>query len=222
MASALVAGSSRAKVVFLILLLFSSGLSAPTASALQRYQLGHDFSQLNFPVMQPSSLNSRGSFFFSNAEVSPSSGSNSPTSAEGQTPTFSQIPVTGSGADYIYERQGNIYNVFPESILENGGSPFTLVAFGPLLSVWLDSERRRSRFRIYVEILDLLRKGPMSPYEISFHLGLNSKRTREYIEFLADKKFLDCSGQDGRFVCTITVPGAILVENLKMILNESE
>ena len=38
----------------------------------------------------------------------------------------------------------------------------------------------------------------MSPYEISFHLGLNSKRTREYIEFLGDKKFLDCSDQEGR------------------------
>jgi predicted transcriptional regulator len=222
LASALVL-ESRAKAVFLILLLFSSGLSAPAASALQRYQLGHDFSQLNSPIMQPSPLNGRGPFFFSYVVGSPSSGGNFPTSAEGQIPSLlSQIPVTGSGVDYIYVRQGNVYNIFPENILENGGSPYSLVPFGPLLSVWLDSERRRSRFRIYVEILDLLRKGPMSPYEISFHLGLNSKRTREYIEFLADKKFLDCSDQEGRFLCTITTPGAIFVENLKMILNESE
>ena len=147
MASALVAGSNRAKVVFLILLLFSSGLSAPTASPLQRYQLGHDFSQLNFPVVQPSALNGHGSFFFSSVEGSPISGSNFPTSAEGQIPSlFFQIPVTGSGADYIYERQGNVYNVFPESILVNGGRPIPLSQFGPLLSVWLDSERRNRDF----------------------------------------------------------------------------
>jgi len=217
--------SCRAKAIFLILLLLSSGLSALTASAIQSYEFDHGFFQLDFlPLTQPSGPNGGGAFF-SGVVVQGgiTSDSYAPTSAEGETlSSLQQIPITGSGVNYFYAREGNTYTVFPENILENGGSPLSLVAFAPLISVWLDSERRISRFRIYVEILDLLRKGPMSPYEISFHLGLNSKRTREYIEFLADKKFLDCSDQDGRFVCTITTLGAILVENLKIILNESE
>jgi len=150
------------------------------------------------------------------------SDSYSTTSAEGETPSsLPQIPFTGSGVNYFYAREGNTYAVFPESILENGGSPLSLVTFAPLVSVWLDSERRRSRFRIYVEILDLLKKGPMTPYEVSFHLRLNSKRTREYIEFLADKKFLDCSDEEGKLLCSITMPGATFVDNLRMILDEN-
>jgi predicted transcriptional regulator len=224
MASARVTqNSSSAKAVFLILLLLSAGLSAPTASALQRSQLGGDFSQLNLPVPQTTSNPNAGAFFFSYFGASTNGGVYSPTSSEGETPnSLPQIPVLGSSGDYFYIRQGNDYNFFPENVLENGGSPYALVAFGPLLSVWLDSERRRSRFRIYVEILDLLRKGPMTPYEVSFHLRLNSKRTNEYIEFLAEKKFLDCIDQEGKLVCTITTPGATFVENLKTILDQSE
>ncbi|MGI0092445.1 MAG: winged helix-turn-helix domain-containing protein [Nitrososphaerales archaeon] len=92
----------------------------------------------------------------------------------------------------------------------------------PLLFVWLDSERRRSRFRIYVEILDLLKKRPMTPYEISFHLRLNSKRTKDYVEFLAEKKFLDCSDRGARLVCSITSSVATFVENMRMTLVESQ
>jgi predicted transcriptional regulator len=62
----------------------------------------------------------------------------------------------------------------------------------------------------------------MTPYEVSFHLRLNSKRTNEYIEFLAEKKFLDCTDQEGKLVCTITTLGATFVENLKTILDQSE
>ena len=147
----------------------------------------------------------------------------SPTSAEGESlSSLPQTLFTGSGVNYFYAREGNTYTVIPENILENGGNPLSLVAFGPLLTVWLDSERRRSRFRIYVEILDLLKKGPMTPYELSFRLRLNSKRTREYIEFLAEKNFLECSDQKGRFICTITSTGATFVRNITMILGEGE
>jgi predicted transcriptional regulator len=216
--------SSRAKAMFLILLLLSSGLSAPTASAIQRYEFDHGFSQLSFlPATQPGP--NGGGAFFSGVVVQGgiTGDSYSPTSAEGETlSSLPQIPFTGSGLDYFYAREGNTYTIFPENMLENGGSPLSLVVFGPLLSVWLDSERRRSRFRIYVEILDLLKKGPMTPYEVSFHLRLNSKRTREYIEFLAEKSFLECSDQEGRSICTITSPGATFVQNMRMILGERE
>lgn len=202
--------SSGAKAVFLILLLLSAALSAPTASFLQRYQLG-----------APTSNSSGGVFFVRYVETSASSGSSSLRSADGEASNpVPQIPVTGSAGDYFYSRQGNVYNVYPENVLENGSNPYSLVVFGPLLSVWLDSERRRSRFRIYVEILDLLAKGPMTPYEVSFHLRLNSKRTNDYIEFLAGKKFLNYTDQEGKLVCTITTPGATFVENLRKILDQ--
>jgi predicted transcriptional regulator len=217
--------SSRAKAIFLILLLLSSGLSAPTASAIQSYEFDHGFFQLNFlPAIQPSGPNGGGAFF-SGVVVQGGivSDSYSPTSAEGETlGSLPQFPFSGSGVDYFYAREGNTYAFFPENILENGGSSLSLVVFGPLLAVWLDSERRRSRFRIYVEILDLLKKGPMTPYEVSFHLRLNSKRTIEYIKFLAEKNFLECSDQQGRFICTITSPGATFVQNMRLILGESE
>jgi predicted transcriptional regulator len=216
--------SSRAKAIFLILLLLSLGLSAPIGSAIQSYEFDHGFFQFNFlPVTQPSGPNDGGAFFsgvFVQGGIT--SDSYSPTSAEGETlSSLSQIPFIGSGVNYFYAREGNTYTVFPENILENGGSPLSLVAFAPLLSVWLDSERRRSRFRIYVEILDLLKKGPITPYEISFQLRLNSKRTKEYIEFLADKRFLDCSDQEGRLLCAITTSGATFVDNLRTILDEN-
>ncbi len=213
--------SSRAKAIFLILLLLSSGLSFPTASAIQRYEFSHDFFQPNLAMTQPSGPNSGGgASFFSNVPVSSIAGVGySSTSAQVETPgSLPLIPVTGSGADYFYARQGNVYNVFPERILENGGSPYALVAVGPLLSVWFDTEKRRSRFRIYVEILDLLRMGPMTPYEVSFHLRLNSKRTREYIELLLKRGFLEYSEQDGKAICAITEVGKSLAENIRAIL----
>ncbi|HKW04573.1 MAG TPA: winged helix-turn-helix domain-containing protein [Nitrososphaerales archaeon] len=201
----------RAKAFFLILLLLASGLSAPTASSFQRLEFSQNFFQLNSPVTFPSGSSGGGTFFF-----------NIGVSTVGDTVNTPSFSTTGSSANYIYVRQGNVYNVFPESILENGSGTYGVIVFSPLLSVWLDSERRRSRFRIYVEILDLLRKGPMTPYEVSFHLRLNSKRTRDFMAFLAEKKFLQFSDQEGRLLCTITPPGAIFVENLRAILDQSE
>ena len=97
----------------------------------------------------------------------------------------------------------------------------SLVAFAPLISVWLDSERERSRFRIYVERSGS-QKGTHDSLRVSFHLRLNSKRTKEFIEFLGDKKFLDCSDQEGRLLCAITTPGVTFVDNLRTILDENE
>jgi len=194
----------RAKAFFLMSLLLASGLSAATASSIQSFEFSQNFFQLNFPASLPPRPNGGGTFFI-NYIVN--------------TPLTSP---SGSSADYIFARQGNAYNVFPVNILENGGNPYSIAVFGPLLSVWLDSERRRSRFRIYVEILDLLRKGPITPYEVSFHLRLNSKRTRDYIEFLAEKNFLECSDRDGKMICSITAPGATFVENMRMILYKNE
>lgn len=215
--------SEKAKAIFLILLLLSSGISAPAATAIQRNQFNNALIQFNFSPQAQSSRPDVGFFFFSSFGGQGGTTGDPLTSAVGQTlSTLSQIPSTTSGVNYFYYRQGNAYYVFPENNIENGGNPVSLVLFGPLLTVWLDSEKRRSRFRIYVEILDLLKKGPMTPYEVSFHLRLNSKRTREFMEFLEEKDLLQCSDQDGRLICRITPSGGIFVQNVSMILGESE
>jgi len=216
------------------MLLLSIGLTLPASSAAQRYGFDREYSQLSLPGLQSfgpqSTTSDGGGFFFSYVYGSGENIVSNPhaffssidiQTEEGQS--FPLFAVSSSVTDYFYVRQGNVYYIFPQQdTFENGAdSPSAFFAFAPLLFVWLDSERRRSRFRIYVEILDLLKKGPMTPYEVSFHLRLNSKRTREFVEFLAEKKFLDCSEQEGKLVCSITESGFVLVENLRIILEEN-
>jgi predicted transcriptional regulator len=104
-----------------------------------------------------------------------------------------------------------------QNVESNRVSPLPFL-FAPLLQVWLDSERRRSRFRIYVEILDLLKGGPMTPYEVAFHLRLNRKKAREYLEFLKINSFLEFMECEGRVTYNITPVGKTFVENLKSVL----
>jgi len=122
--------------------------------------------------------------------------------------------------NYFFIRDVSALIIFPQTVLENGSSSSPSVPFAPLLLVWLDSERRRSRFRIYVEILEALRRGPMTPYEVSFYLRLNSKRTREYVEFLIKKGFLESTTIDGKTVCTVTESGKVLADSMKTILDK--
>ena len=125
--------------------------------------------------------------------------------------------TAGSAGDDIFVRQAGVYIIFPSSTLESS-RPSPFFAFTPLLLTWLESEKRRSRFRIYVEILDVLKQGPMTPYEVSFYLRLNSKRTRNYIEFLIRKEFLERTEQGERSVYEITPAGKTFLENLKTAL----
>lgn len=131
-------------------------------------------------------------------------------------------PIGGAGVFLLQDGQnGPVYVILRLNVESDRLSPTPLV-FAPILQVWLDSERRRSRFRIYFEILDALKRGPMTPYEIWFHLRLNPKRTKEYLEFLKKNSFLDCADQGGRTICSITAAGKTFVENLRMALESDK
>jgi predicted transcriptional regulator len=116
-------------------------------------------------------------------------------------------------------QNGEVLFTFRQNIESDRLAPAPLL-FAPLLQVWLDSNKRRSRLRIYVEILDILKEGAMTPYEISFRLRLNQKRTREYLEFLQKNSFVDCGEkEDGKRVFEITENGKAFVENLRSVLD---
>jgi predicted transcriptional regulator len=67
---------------------------------------------------------------------------------------------------------------------------------------------------------DILKEGAMTPYEISFRLRLNQKRTKEYLEFLQKNSLVDCEEkEDGKRVCEIAENGKVFFENLRSVLD---
>jgi predicted transcriptional regulator len=84
-------------------------------------------------------------------------------------------------------------------------------------AVWTDSSRRRSRFQIYVEILELLRSGPLTPFEVAFHGRLNHKRAKEYIASLHNNGYLELVEEGGRVICVLSADGGSLVERARGI-----
>jgi predicted transcriptional regulator len=196
------APSREVKAAFLILLFLSSGFLLPISSAIQNYEINKS---------------SGGNFY-----VDFQTGDSQNQAPQGGVPVslLQSVPAEPSQkmGDFFYIRDGNNFIFIPQLSPENG-SPTLAIPFSPLL-VWLDSERRRSRFRIYVEILELLKNRSMSTFEISFLLRLNSKRTKEYIDFLAAKGFLESSVTDGKNVCTVTEEGKKYVESIRTVMEK--
>ena len=102
-----------------------------------------------------------------------------------------------------------------------GSSPSMAPTSSSLLAVmpnlWADHSRKRSRFEVYLEILELLKRGPLTPFEIAFYARLNHKRTKEYINFLERKGYLELSDEDGRTVCVLSTSGGSVVERVRSI-----
>ena len=73
--------------------------------------------------------------------------------------------------------------------------------------LWLDASKRRSRSQIYIEIVELLTRGPMTPFEIAFYARLNHKRTKAYLEFLKSSGYLEVVDEDGRTMYILTPGG---------------
>jgi predicted transcriptional regulator len=86
--------------------------------------------------------------------------------------------------------------------------------------IWWDFSQRRSRFEIYVEILELMKQGPMTPFEIAFYARLNHKRTREYTEFLEEASFLQAVIQEGKTLYTLTKEGRGFLDRVQSLLAE--
>jgi len=84
--------------------------------------------------------------------------------------------------------------------------------------VWWDFFQRRSKFEIYVEMLELMKRGPMTPFEVAFYARLNHKRTKEYAEFLAEAGYLQAVNEDGRALYALTKEGIGFLERVQALL----
>jgi len=89
-------------------------------------------------------------------------------------------------------------------------------------SLWLDSSKRRSRSQIYVEILELMKRGPMTPFEIAFYARLNHKRTKEYAEFLRRSGYLEALEEDGRMTYVLSKNGIVFLEGIKNLFEKNQ
>jgi predicted transcriptional regulator len=87
--------------------------------------------------------------------------------------------------------------------------------FAIMPSLWADHSRKRSRFEVYLEILELLKRGPLTPFEVAFYARLNHKRTKEYINFLERSGYLEVVDEDGRTVCVLSTSGGNVVERVR-------
>ena len=58
----------------------------------------------------------------------------------------------------------------------------------------------------------------MTPFEISFHLRLNTKRTKGYLKLLTEKELLECSAQGDKNVYVLTAKGLAFAEKMKLAL----
>jgi len=84
--------------------------------------------------------------------------------------------------------------------------------------IWWDFFQRRSKFEIYVEILELMKRGPMTPFEVAFYARLNHKRTKEYTEFLAEAGYLQPANEEGRALYALTKEGLGFLDRVQSLL----
>jgi predicted transcriptional regulator len=84
--------------------------------------------------------------------------------------------------------------------------------------VWWDFFQRRSKFEIYVEILELMKQGPMTPFEVAFYARLNHKRTKEYTEFLSEAGYLQPVTEEGRALYALTKEGLGFLDRVQSLL----
>lgn len=82
---------------------------------------------------------------------------------------------------------------------------------------WSDFFQRRSKFEIYLEILEVMKRGPMTPFEVAFYARLNHKRTKEYTEYLASNGYLQAVSEDGKTVYVLTKDGTGFLEGVKSL-----
>ena len=233
---------TRIKAIFLIALLASVLFTVPLSSGTRQQEIFRSGSQQNEPqINNIASLISRsqevpapkGYYLFlsnpSNAKVS-AADSEQISQTNIQTPqlkSFLNEPSSGEEIMIIQQQgqNGPLYIIIQQqpqqpNIESNQLSPLALT-FSPLLGVWLDSERRRSRFRIYVEILELIKERPMTPYEVAFQLRLNRKKAKEHLDFLVSRGFLELiSNDEDKALFGITPNGRTFVGNLRTVLEQ--
>lgn len=103
-----------------------------------------------------------------------------------------------------------------ETILAPPSATSSVTAAVP--KVWWDFFQRRSKFEIYVEILELMKRGPMTPFEVAFYARLNHKRTKEYTEFLSENGYLQPVNEEGRTFYVLTKDGLGFLDRVQSLL----
>lgn len=118
--------------------------------------------------------------------LAPSNGGSVQSTALSSSEGASLISPQGD-VYYLREGEGFLFFSQPSWVI----APPTQSLLAQILEVWNDPTRKRSRFRIYVEILELLKEQPLNPFEVAFKLRLNAKRTRHYLDFLEERGVID-------------------------------
>ena len=200
-------GTSKPVLLALLILSYAGAVSA--TSGLESSQLFGQAIVLPHGGTAPGA----GDYFSISVDgsVSPETAIDGMVGAPTGVPSFqeSQLP---SGGDAMFALQDGSYVLVPVSGLTQGESPAALQS-PAVLTVWKAQPARRSRFRIYVEILEALRGGPMTPFEIAFRLRLNSKRAKGYVERLMEKRLLESVEHDD--LVALTASGRAFAEEMQ-------
>lgn len=133
------------------------------------------------------------------------------------SPEFSGIAISSGSFQVVV-----IGNPANSSLQQYSSStvPFASVT-SAIPGLWLDSSKRRSRSQIYVEILELMKRGPMTPFEIAFYARLNHKRTKDYAEFLKRSGYLETVVEDGRLTYVLTKNGIVFLDGVKALFESN-
>lgn len=150
------------------------------------------------------------------------SGPNSPSAAETEAPLNtpaepSQVSTDGGYFALFLQQNGEsgqILIILRDSA--GGTSPSTFQVTAQLPRGLSDAARKRSRFRIVVEILEALKDGPLTPYELGFRLRLNDKRAKEYLETLEKEGLVERVTRKGRTAYLASATGNAFVGSLKL------
>ena len=104
-------------------------------------------------------------------------------------------------------------------VLSTSSTFVSLAAIVP--GIWDESSKKRSRPQIYVEILELLKRGPMTPFEIAFYARLNHRRCKEYVRLLEREGYLQHTEEDGRTLFGLTENGKEIIEKVRSIIEKN-
>jgi predicted transcriptional regulator len=132
----------------------------------------------------------------------------------------STVPAHAPGVGLVQEEPTSteVQTASPVGLAASYSSPSsTQVSTVAMVGIWADHSRKRSRFQIYVEILELLKSGPLTPFETAFYARLNHKRAKEYINLLERNGYLELVDEDGRTICVLSASGGSLVEKARAV-----
>jgi predicted transcriptional regulator len=192
-------GTSLA-VVLSVFLLISSGF-VPVMSAgngTVANSLGNDFMNL-LAALDPTTVTVTHQALGSG--IPPFQQQTPIVTAETETPAA--VPTEGAGLLY-------------------SSTSSTIVSIAAILpGIWDESSKKRSRSQIYVEILELLKRGPMTPFEIAFYARLNHKRCKEYVRLLEREGYVHRNEEDGRSLFGLTENGKEIIEKVRRIFEKS-